>query len=107
MSAATNIALLAAARQAGSESIEARLRAAGALDSGTAIAFEPANATEQTLLDQGLASCVFGRNADGQIYLSERALADRNHSQGWIALVVLLLIGSILASAVALIAALD
>ena len=102
MNPAFHAAIYSATHKASSESIEARLRAAGALGHATAMAFEPADATERKLVGQGIASGVFVRNAQGHLYLNERALADRRQGQGWIALVVLLVVNSLLASGVAL-----
>jgi hypothetical protein len=44
------------------------------------------------------------KTVDGRFYLNERAVADRKDSQGYMALLMILIAGSIIASGVALVA---
>ena len=106
MNPAIHAAILATASAKEEASVEARLRAAGALGPQSAIAFEPANDAEKALLDAGLANRTLARSRDGNLFLDERALAERNSSHGRIALLILFVLSSIIASAVALAVAL-
>jgi len=91
-------ALIAASQQEDVEQhIEGRLKKAGALSRGSAIALD-LNDKEQKLLDQALASGAVMRTGDGRLYLNERVAADRNEGQGFMALLILLAVASVLAS---------
>ena len=95
---AITAALLAAANQEEiQEKIEARLKKAKAVSTGSAIALE-LKEKEQELLDQAIASGAVKRSADGRFYLNERVIADRNEGQGFTALLILLAIASVIAS---------
>ena len=99
---AITAALLAAANQEEIEQkVEGRLKKAGALSMASAVALELKD-KEQKLLDQALASGTVKRTDDGRLYLNERVIADRKEGQGFMALLILLAVASILASAIAL-----
>ena len=103
MNPAINVALIAAAsKQATEQSIEGKLREAGAIDAANAIGFDPDGKTDPRLLDQAIARATVARTADDRIYLDERAVADRKHGQGFMVLVILLIAASLIASGVAL-----
>ena len=102
---AITAALIAASRQEDvAHKIEARLKKAKAVSSSTAIALDLKD-KEQELLDQALAGGTVKQGADGRYYLNERAVSDRAEGQGFMALLILLGVGSLLASLVALAAA--
>ena len=95
-------ALIAASRQESVEQkIEGRLKKAKALSPATAIGLS-LDKKEQPLLDQALASGTVKETANGRYYLNEQLIADRNEGKGFMALLILLVFGSILASLVAL-----
>jgi hypothetical protein len=101
---AIHAAIIAASNQeAVKEQVEERLRAAKALGTSSAIAFVPANEEEQKLLDAALASGNVVRTSNGLFYLSERAVADRNEGQGFMALLIMLVAASLIATGVALV----
>ena len=54
------------------------------------------------MLDQALASGTVKRTADGRSYLDEMAVADRKEGQGFMALLIMLVIASVIASAAVL-----
>ena len=94
--------LIAAAQQEEVEQkIEARLKQAAALSPGSAIRLE-LKEKEQKLLDQALASGAVKRTVDGRFYVDERVVADRREGQGFMALLIVLMIGSVVASVAAL-----
>ena len=94
---AITAALIAASHQEEIEKIEGRLTKARALSPGSAVALDLKD-KEQELLDQALASGTVKRTADGRLYLNERAISDRKEGQGFMALLVLLAVASVLAS---------
>jgi hypothetical protein len=94
---AITAALIAASQQEGVQQLEGRLKKARALSAGRAIALQ-LEGKEQELLDQALASGTVKRTADGRLYLDERAIHDRKEGQGFIALLILLAIASVIAS---------
>lgn len=79
------------------EKIEGRLKQARATSPGSAIRLN-LDAKQQELLDQAVASGTVKQTADGRAYLNEMALADRSEGQGLKALLILLAIGSVIAS---------
>lgn len=90
--------LIAASRQEEAEQeIEDRLKEAGADSAASAITLELAD-KEQALLEQALASGTVKRTGDGRIYLNERAIADRKEGHGFMALLILLAVASVVAS---------
>ena len=96
--------LIAASRQEEVEqNIEGRLKDAGAHSAASAITLELGD-KDQALLEQALASGTVKRTDDGRIYLNERAIADRTEGQGFMALLILLAVASVIAS-VAILAA--
>ncbi len=103
MNPAIHAAIIAATQQeAVKEKIEDRLREAKALGPSSAIEFTPADEAERKLLDAALGTGNVVRTNDGRVYLNERAVADRNEGQKYTALLVMLVIGSLIASGVAL-----
>ncbi len=99
---AITAALIAASRQEDvAQKIEARLKTARALSAATAVALELKD-KEQELLDQALAAGSVKQTSDGRLYLNERVIADRKEGQGFMALLILLAVASVLASVVAL-----
>ena len=95
---AITAALIAASQQEDVEQkIEGRLKKAGALSRGSAIALELKD-KEQRLLDQAVASGAVQRTEDGRVYLNERVIADRKEGQGFMALLIILVAASIIAS---------
>ena len=99
---AITAALIAASHQEEMEQkVEGRLKKARALSPGSAIALELRD-KEQKLLDQALASGTVRQTADGRLYLNERAIADRTEGQGFMALLIVVAVCSIIASVVAL-----
>lgn len=95
---AINVALLAAANQEEiQQKIEGPLKKARAVARESAVALELKD-KEQKLLDQALASGSVKRTDDGRLYLNERVIADRNEGQGFMALLILLAIASVIAS---------
>jgi hypothetical protein len=100
---AIHAAILAASKQeAIEEKIETRLRSAKALGPSSSIAFTPADEAEQRLLEAALITGNVVRTVDGRIYLNERAIADGKEGQGYMALLITLIIGSLIASVAAL-----
>jgi len=100
---AIHAAIIAATQQeAVKEKVEDKLREASALGPSTAIAFVPADDAERKLLDAALSTGNVVRTSDGRVYLSERAVADRNEGQGFAALIIILVAVSLIASGVAL-----
>ena len=98
---AITAALIAAYQEEVEQKIEGRLKKAKATSIGRAIALELKD-KEQKLLDQALTSGSVKRTADGRLYLNERAIADRTEGQGFMALLIVLAVGSVVASVVAL-----
>ena len=103
MNPAIHAAIIAATQQeAVKEKIEDKLREAKALGASTAIAFAPADDAERKLLEAALSTGNVVRTNDGRVYLSERAVAERQEGQGFAALLIILVAVSIIASGVAL-----
>ena len=95
-------ALIAASHQEDVEQkIEGRLKKAEALSPARAIALE-LKGKEQKLLEQALAGGTVKRTGDGRFYLDEMAIADRKEGQGFMVLLILLVIASVIASTVVL-----
>jgi hypothetical protein len=91
-------ALLAAANQEEiQEKVEGRLKKVRAVSEASAIALELKD-KERALIDQAVASGTVKRTDDGRLYLNERAIADRNEGQGFMALLILLAVASVIAS---------
>ena len=98
MNPAIHAAIIAATHQEEIEQkIEARLKKAGALSRGSAVALELKD-KEQELLDQALASGTVQRTEDGRFYLNERIIAERKEGQGFMALLIILTVASVIAS---------
>ena len=101
-SPAITAALMAASRQQEvKEKVEGRLQKAKATGPSKAVPLELEGKNKE-LLDQALAEGTVKVTADGRYYLNERAIADRNEGQGFLAVLILLVIGSVLASVVVL-----
>jgi hypothetical protein len=100
---AVHAAIIAASNQeAIEEKIEARLRAAKALGPSSSIAFTPADEAETKLLEAALSTGNVVRTIDGRIFLNERAVADQKEGQGFMALLITLIVASLIASGAAL-----
>ncbi len=98
MNPAIHAAIMAATHQEEIEQkIEGRLKKARALSPGSAIALELKD-KEQALLDQALTGGSVRRTDDGRLYLNERAIADRKEGQGFMVLLLTLVVASIIAS---------
>ena len=99
---AITAALIAASRQEDVEQkVEGRLKKAKAFSPAKAIALS-LNEKDQPLLDQALACGTVKETANGRYYLNEQAIADRNEGKGFMVLLILLVVGSILASLIVL-----
>jgi hypothetical protein len=100
---AITAALIAAAhREEVEEKIEAKLRKANALAPASAIAPDLKD-KERALLDLALAAGTVKRTADGRLYLDELAVADRRDGQGFMALLIMLVVASVIASVAVLV----
>ena len=100
---AITTALLAAAQDKHSEEyLATKLREAGALGSSTAIALD-LDEKQQKLLDQAIANGTVVKTLEGRFYLNERAVSERKEGQGFMALLILLVVGSIVASLLVLV----
>ena len=97
-------AALIAAQQSEAPDPVARLTKAGALNSNTAIAIDPATPAEAKLIDQAIGQGLVQRRADGRLFVNSRAVEERNARLGYQMLVVTLIALSIVASGVALVA---
>ena len=104
MNPAITAALIAATHEEETEeSIIGKLRKGKAVSPSSATSLDlPDN--KQKALDQAVAGGTVVKTADGRFYLNERAVADRNYSQGYMALLMILIAGSVIASGVALVA---
>lgn len=103
MNSAIHAAIIAASNQeAVQEKIEARLRAAKAVGPSSSIAFTPTDEAEAKLLEAALSTGNVVRTLDGRLYLNERAVADRKEGQGFMALLITLIVASLIASGAAL-----
>lgn len=103
MNPAIHAAIIAASNQeAIEEKIETRLRSAKALGPSSSITFTPADEAERKLLEAALVTGNVVRTVDGRIYLNERAVADRKEGQGYMAILLTLIIATLVASGAAL-----
>jgi hypothetical protein len=101
---AVTAALIAVSRQEEvQDKIEGRLKKAKATSASSAISLALKD-KEQLLLDQALAGGTVKRTDDGRFYLNERVVADRNEGQGFMALLIILVMASIIASVAILVA---
>ena len=99
MNPAIHATIIAATQQeAVKEKVEDKLREARALGASSAAIFDPADEAEQKLLDAAISSGNVVRTLDGRVYLNERAVSDRQEGQGYMALLIILVIGSVIAS---------
>lgn len=99
---AITAAIIAASRhQEIEEAIEGRLAKAKATGPSSAVPLELAG-KEKELLDQAVAEGMVKITSDGRYYLNERAIADRKEGQGFMVVLILLVVASIIASAIAL-----
>ena len=95
---AITAALIAAFRQeAVEQKIEGRLKKANATSPPRAIEL-PLDDKHKKLVEQALAAGTIKRTAEGRYYLHEAAVGDRKEGQGFMALLILLAIGSLIAS---------
>ena len=98
MNPAIHAAIIAATHQEEIEKkIEGRLKKAWALGPANAIALD-LEGKERELIDHAIVAGTVKRTADGRLYLHEQAVADRKEGQGFMALLILLVIGSVIAS---------
>jgi hypothetical protein len=101
---AITTALIAASHQEDvEEKVEGRLRKANALTPASAIVLD-LKEKEQQLLDMALASGTVKRTPEGRLFLNELAVADRKEGQGFMALLIILMIASVIASVAVLVA---
>ena len=99
---AVTAALIAASRQQEvEEAVEGKLKKAKALGPSSAIKLE-LDPGQQKLLEQALAAGTVRREGEDRYYINERAIADRQEGQGFMALIVLLIVASLIASIAAL-----
>jgi hypothetical protein len=102
MNPAITAAIIAATRDEDSEEyILAKLRTARAQAASSAIALE-FNDKQQKLLEQALGKGIVVKTVDGRFYLNQRALSERKEGQGYMALLILVVVASAIASMVAL-----
>ena len=100
---AITAALLAASQEEGSEEfVQKKLRDANAEGSSSAISLD-LNEKQQKFLDQAIEKGTVVKTVDGRFYLNERAVSERKEGQGYMALLILLVAGSILASGLVLV----
>jgi hypothetical protein len=103
MNPAIHAAIIAATHQEEIEKkIESRLKKVRALGPASAIALD-VEGQEQALLDQAVAAGTVKRTPDGRLYLNEQAVSDRKEGQGFMALLILLAVGSVIASVAVLV----
>ena len=103
MNPAIHAAIIAATRREEIEKkIEGRLKKAGAIGPASAVALN-LEGKEQELIDHALAVGTVKRTAEGRLYLHEQAMADRKERQGFMLLLILLAVGSVIASMVILV----
>jgi hypothetical protein len=99
---AITAAIIAASRQQEiEEAIESRLTKAKATGPSSAVTLDLAG--EKELLDQALAEGTVKTTSDGRYYLNERAIADRKEGQGFMVILLLLVVASIMASGIVLV----
>jgi hypothetical protein len=95
---AVTAALLAASRDEQSEEfIHKKLHEANAEGSSSAVQLE-LNDKQEKYLEKALEKGTVVKTVDGRLYLNERALSERKEGQGYMALLILLVIGSVIAS---------
>lgn len=103
MNPAISAALLAASHDKDSEEfIQKKLREANALGTSGAVCLD-LNDKQLKLLDQALANGTVVKTIDGRLYLNERAVSERKEGQGFMALLIMVVVGSVLASIVVLV----
>jgi hypothetical protein len=101
---AITAAIIAAAHQEEvEEKIEARLKKANAVTPASAVLLE-LKEKERELLGLAMAAGTVRQTAGGRLYLDELAVANRKEGQGFMALLIILVAASIIASVVALVA---
>lgn len=99
---AITAALLAASQDEESEEfILKKLRDANAEGGSSAISLD-LNEKQVKFLDQAIDKGTVVKTVDGRFYLNERALTERKEGQGYMALLILLVIGSVMASVLVL-----
>ena len=104
MNPAITAALIAAAHEEEIETnVVGRLRDGKAVGPSSAIPLD-LDGDKRKLLDEALGNGTVKKTSDGRFYLDERAVADRKEGQGFLALVIILVCVSVVASGVALIA---
>jgi hypothetical protein len=102
MNPAITAALIAAAHEEEfDKSVTGKLREAKATGPSSAIPLQ-VDPDKQDRLDEAIANGTISKTADGRLYLNERAIAERQEGQGHVALLVIFVALSILASGVAL-----
>jgi hypothetical protein len=102
MNPAITVALLAAVEEEEfDKSVVGKLREAKATGPSSAIALE-LTPDQQELLEEAIANGTISKTADGRLYLDERAIAERQEAQGHVALLIVFVALSIMASGVAL-----
>ena len=102
MNPAITAAIIAATRDQDTEEyILAKLRSAKAQAASSAIALE-VNDKQQKLLEQALGKGIVVKTMDGRFYLNQRALSERKEGQGYMALLILVVVASAIATMVAL-----
>ena len=100
---AVTTALLAAAQDKHSkEFIASKLRECNALGSSTAITLD-LDEKQRKLLDQAVGDGTVVKTLDGRFYLNERMVSEQKQGQGFMALLIILVVGSIIASVLVLI----
>jgi hypothetical protein len=103
MNPTIHAAIIAATHQEEIEKIEGRLKKARALGPSSAVALD-VEGKQRELIDHAIVAGTVKRTADGRLYLHESAVSDRKEGQGFMALLILLVIGSVIASAMVLVA---
>lgn len=84
------------------ETIIGKLRNGKATSSSSAMPLDIPD-DKRSAIDRAIASGIVAKTADGRFYLIERAVADRQQSQGFMLLILLLICASVIASGVALV----
>ena len=103
MNPAITAALVAASHDEDTEAfIQTKLRDAKALGASSAIELDLTD-KQRTLLDQAVANGTVVKTVDGRFYLNERAVTDRQEGQGFMALLIILVVGSLIASVAVLV----
>ncbi|HET9336903.1 MAG TPA: hypothetical protein VFO12_10915 [Sphingomicrobium sp.] len=102
MNPAIHAAIIAATHQEGIEKkIEGRLKKARALGPASAIALD-LEGKDRDLIDHAIVAGTVKRTSDGRLYLHEQAVADRKEGQGFMVVLIVLVMGSLIASAAVL-----